>query len=744
MACHAMRSGLLARSLRLTAAATVLLGSSLARADGLPGTLDPTFGTPGTFGLPSAGLVGFSTPSPADFIDGIALQPDGKVVAIGLALHEGRMQLVLQRWDSAGSLDPTFGAGGRTFARVGGVDDKGASVLRQPDGKLVVFGYGHADDGTCAPADIAAGQCCRIGPGTQGNCRFAVARFDADGHPDPAFGGGTGGVLVPLGDTGNSRGFNGVVQPDGKIVVTGWALNGGRKLFALVRLTPAGDVDETFGEGGSWLQRIGDGDSEGHSMLRTADGRLVAVGQATVRRSASVTETVFAAVRYNEDGKPDATFGAGGVVTTPVGSTIFSGKGTAFATGAVEQTGGKLVVTGWADNQIDSARSFDAALVRYLPDGNIDRSFGSAGTGIVLTSLAASSMDLAYVLLAQADGKLLVAGHSLNCNAVPPTSDFMLLRYTADGAVDPTFGARGDGRSQLKVTPDGNAIWFNAALQADGRIVTLGSVGTPSSVCGFDGPGPKYFALGRFFGGPICGNGSVETSEGCDDGNVLNGDCCSAGCQVEGAPTVCQPSTNSCIHDDHCDGNLPVCRVGGPKAPGTPDCFDDDVCTIEDVCDGAGGCVGKKVCAVEDVTALRKGYKLTCAADEEITCTVDVIVPLPSPALAGPAPTVADGTGEGARRLQNNCPLLPPSGASALKNFFRARNTTRGLKEQASGDGVLKFRRAVTLKLNRLGVKLLKCGDVQFDSRVRFTRRAAPIDVQQKLPLLKALLRKRS
>lgn len=729
-------------SLGLTVATAALLAAVSARADGLPGTLDATFGTPGTFGQPTAGLVEFTTPSPSDYLDGLALQPDGKIVAIGFALHEGRMQLVLQRWDPAGGLDPTFGTAGRTFASIGGVDDKGATVLRQPDGKLIVIGYGHVDDGSCAPQDRAAGQCCPIGPNTRGSCRFAVARFDAEGHPDPTFGKGAGAVLVPVGETGNSRAFQAVLQPDGRIVVAGWAFRDGRQAFALVRLTADGEVDESFGERGSRVQPIGDEGGPAQSVLRTADGRLVIVGQATVRRSASLTETVFAAARYDADGALDGTFGTGGLVTTAVGSTIFSEKGTAFPTGVTEQPGGKLVLSGFADNRIDDSRSFDAALVRYLPDGSVDRSFGTSGTGIVLTSVLARSLDLALVLLPQADGKLVLAGQSLNCRAVPPTGDFMLLRYTADGIVDPTFGARGDGRAQLHVVPDGNAVWFNAALQADGRIVTLGTVGTPSSVCGLDGPGPKFFALGRFVGGPICGNGILEPFEGCDDGNVLDNDCCSTTCEVEGPSTVCRPSTNPCVKDDHCDGNVPECRVGGLEPDGEADCHDDDACTIEDVCDGAGGCRGIRVCAVEDVTALRKGYKLTCVADEEGTCAVDVLVPPVSGVVGSAAPAVADRGGGREPSVQQKaaCPVLPPAGTSTLRTLFRTRNTTRELKKrQAGGEQALQFRRVITLKLNKVGVRLLKCGDVQLESTVTFTRRGQPLPVRQRLPLLEAL-----
>ena len=109
---------------------------------------------------------------------------------------------------------------------------------------------------------------------------------------------------------------------------------------------------------------------------------------------------------------------------------------------------------------------------------------------------------------------------------------------------------------------------------------------------------------------PVCGNGSVEAGESCDDGNTLAGDCCSPGCQLNIAGTPCTADGNVCTADQcdgaggcqHLDNSLPCgttcqpascaaasCVPDAPAAAGTPCAADVEPCTL-DACDGAGQC----------------------------------------------------------------------------------------------------------------------------------------------------------
>jgi len=85
---------------------------------------------------------------------------------------------------------------------------------------------------------------------------------------------------------------------------------------------------------------------------------------------------------------------------------------------------------------------------------------------------------------------------------------------------------------------------------------------------------------------PVCGDGYVDAGEQCDDGNTLDGDCCSSTCQIDPAGSACSDG-NACTTGDTCSGT--TC-VGGPA----PNCNDGNVCTA-DSCDPAVGCVNAKL-----------------------------------------------------------------------------------------------------------------------------------------------------
>jgi len=87
---------------------------------------------------------------------------------------------------------------------------------------------------------------------------------------------------------------------------------------------------------------------------------------------------------------------------------------------------------------------------------------------------------------------------------------------------------------------------------------------------------------------PICGNGVLDPTEQCDDGNTVAGDCCSPTCTFEPAGQVCDDG-NVCTVNSTCDG-AGVCTVVGSVVDGTP-CNDGNACTTADGC-VAGVCVG--------------------------------------------------------------------------------------------------------------------------------------------------------
>ena len=173
------------------------------------------------------------------------------------------------------------------------------------------------------------------------------------------------------------------------------------------------------------------------------------------------TRDDFALARHTGDGILDTSFGTGGKVTTD-----FAGS-TDQAWTVLIQADGKIVVAGHAF----TALGFDFALARYTGDGILDTSFGAGGK--VTTPIAAGA-DRYTAALLQPDGKIVVAG-SVSDESTGVDPDFGVVRYTSDGALDPSFGVGGIVRTDFGLGDK----WVqpnDLALQSDGKLVVVGRV----------------------------------------------------------------------------------------------------------------------------------------------------------------------------------------------------------------------------------------------------------------------------
>jgi uncharacterized delta-60 repeat protein len=278
------------------------------------GTLDTSFGGTG------------KVTTPLGVASALAIQKDGKIVAAGrsdINNHSGGV-FALVRYNANGTLDRSFGRGGKVTTMIG--PGAGANALAiQQDGKLVAAGWS--------------------------NNRFALVRYNANGTLDTSFGRG-GKVTTPLGRGAGAAAL--AIQQDGKLVAAGYADNGPDYDFALVRYNANGKLDTSFGRGGEVTTPVGPG--VGASALAIQkDGKLVAAGEGSSGRFVEIG--AFALVRYNANGTLDTSFSRGGKATTPIGS---GGDGAAAL--AIQQDG-KLVAAGSSDHGSDQV----FALVRYWP-----------------------------------------------------------------------------------------------------------------------------------------------------------------------------------------------------------------------------------------------------------------------------------------------------------------------------------------------------------------------------------------
>ena len=246
--------------------------------------LDPTFGVGGKVLTDFGGV---------DGIEDVAVQSDGKIVAVGIQNHTSSASQFLARYDNDGALDSGFGAGGKVTTEL----TAAYAVAVQGDGKIVAAGYTES------------------GPS---HSDIALARFKADGSPDPTF--GDGGKVVT--DFNSTIDFGLVVQPDGKIVVAGSTRPSGPydknpPDFALARYDPNGNLDATFGGDGKVSTGFTPGWADnGYGIALAPGGKIVVAGWG--RPDGSGGPGVIDVARYNADGSLDASFdGDGRVVSAP-------------------------------------------------------------------------------------------------------------------------------------------------------------------------------------------------------------------------------------------------------------------------------------------------------------------------------------------------------------------------------------------------------------------------------------------
>lgn len=273
------------------------------------------------------------------YLQDVAVQEDGKIVAAGYGEMPGGTVALLARYLEDGSLDPDFGASGVVTASVGEYSAFSGLAL-QPDGSLVAAGYSQP---------------------VLGFSSFLTARYTSTGSLDPGFG-GDGIVTTSIQTQGGAESV--ALQPDGKILVGG-ASGLGYSNFTLARYLDDGTLDPGFNATGVVTAAFGDSGAttdEGTSLGLEPDGRIVMAG--TVGGQA-----YLAFVRWNSDGSPDETIGDSGRVNFPHTNAAYGG-------GLVIQPDGKIVIAGGvyvppvrtpAAAHAPETTSDEAMLLRYLP-----------------------------------------------------------------------------------------------------------------------------------------------------------------------------------------------------------------------------------------------------------------------------------------------------------------------------------------------------------------------------------------
>ncbi len=403
------------------------------------GDLDATFGT--------GGMVTTDINRSTDIANAVAVQADGKLVVVGQTYKQNDFSnedFVVTRYNPDGTLDTTFGRGGKVRTDFPGLAAVPSSVVIQPDGKIVVAGGAF-------PLFTFAGN-------------FEVVRYNPNGSLDRSF--GNGGIVTTTFPEG-SYAFDVALQPDGKIIAAGTVFvdfipgESSNTDFALARYNPDGSPDTTFGNGGQVSTDFVGLEDDAFSVLIQPDGKIVAVGSA----NNPATYYDFAAVRYLSNGTIDTTFGVAGKVSTDFGDQNFE-----RARSAVLQPNGSIVAAGFAISQNGGVQNF--AVARYTSSGILDTTF--SGDGKTQIDFGDCCQSANKVLL-QSDGKIVTVGYA---NTEDSDSDFLLARLNPRGSLDASFGVGGKVRTSFG---DLNGGANGAALQSDGKIVAVGFQATFSN-----------------------------------------------------------------------------------------------------------------------------------------------------------------------------------------------------------------------------------------------------------------------
>jgi uncharacterized delta-60 repeat protein len=347
------------------------------------GTLDASFGG-------GDGFVTLGWSRDDDYATAVALQADGKIVAVGRSGGPVK-KWAIARFTTSGALDTTFAGDGKTgldltsnSEHVSGIDIA-TDVAIQQDQRIVVTGWTDAFD-----------------------ARFIVARFRANGKLDATFGGD--GIatanLTPLHDDAHSVS----IDSFGRIVLAGTAgaprhtsgpVPG--EWVGLARFRSNGTLDANFSGDGKVLTNVSTGWDTAYAMaIQSADNKIVVVGDVDNK----TFDSRIAALRYNANGTPDLSFSGDGRLTINIArgdpyESAESGRGVAV------QDDGKIVLAGWAQAGTGGT---DQVLARLTPTGRLDGSFGSGGISLVDFSTTGEASAAAGAVAIQADSAIVTVG----------------------------------------------------------------------------------------------------------------------------------------------------------------------------------------------------------------------------------------------------------------------------------------------------------------------------------------------
>ena len=413
------------------------------------------------------GTTGYRTTDIQGTDDGgyaMVIQPDNKIVVGGYAVNgSGNKDFALARYNYDGTLDSTFGTGGKVTTDFNGTSDRIWGLALQSDGKIVAVGETVS----------------LVFPGTND---IALARYNSNGTLDSPGFGGTGKVTTDHGGGANNTAYA-VAISGTNIIVAGSEQVSGNLNFMVAQYTNLGVLDPLFGTGGVTTLDFSGFNDVARAVAIDSSSRIVLGGY-----SNSGTNDDFAVARFTSAGILDTTFVGGlGKIATDLATGGINSADQAFAMAIIPGSGldaGKILLAGSSFN--NTTHNKDFAVTRYLSTGALDTGGFGPGTGCKTIDFN-NSPDVAQAIFARADGSFVVGGFSRSSLS---SDDFAVASCNSSGGPDLTFN--GTGRLTFTINNEDDRI-YGIAQGADGKITAAGF----ATVVGSN-PVQHDFAIARF------------------------------------------------------------------------------------------------------------------------------------------------------------------------------------------------------------------------------------------------------
>jgi uncharacterized delta-60 repeat protein len=439
--CQWDTSGLAEGTYTVTATLTDLLGNQSTKSTSFvkspppregAGFLDQTFGTGGivtTNISPNGGNAGDNLVS-----------HDGDIITVGTRLGtNGDNSIAVTSHKPNGAIDTAFGTNGIAIqTQTRQVNGEAGVIDRQ--GRIVVAGSAHTSS---------------FSP------RLGVTRFNTNGTVDSTFGtNGTAMVIVPGPDQFNVGAIavaEVIVDSSDRILVGGMRQIGGVSAFTVMRFTPAGVLDTTFGNGGTALFTWPDAfQQEGGYLTETTGGRYLVGGNAYITTFNPQGRHVLV-LRTTPNGALDTTYGSNGYyVGRPENLTGSVRK-------LIAETDGGVTIGLYCDG------GCGLGIARLTTDGALDTAFGSANDGATYVNVPnESARD--FDLVRTSEGQFVAVGQAGSNNA---PDRIAIGRFHANGSLDTGYGNNG---TNVTTYPAGAIRTVSAIQLPTGDIVVAGTL----------------------------------------------------------------------------------------------------------------------------------------------------------------------------------------------------------------------------------------------------------------------------